>query len=671
MKFRKGSVILLNLTYKSFYWCLGTTSFRTKNFNRRIEQQLSLLRDFWNLKENFGKDWNEKNGSQTAYYDFLHNSGFLTGDAPNKSKDAREKTSGLAALGLIDDNRRLTEIGMELVALSEQNNFSVDNILGLSSDSFIYFKQLLKTSLKIEESIIRPFIVTIYLIEKLKELSFEEFTYILPLSIDRQSTLQAVENIKSLRQNKMTIDEIIFIRLMNRENYKLALKYFLDAKVITEDIIAEIGINRKSRNYDKAYFPLYNALHKFYIDKNKRAANEIFLAIKKISNTGTLWQQYLFGKNATSKIKNSPLEYIQVTRFDSANTELKFRQAFFATMHIIKAKRSLEDYFDLNRRYMKTSDIILFEDGKVTLDIIPRHYFLSICDKLLNIAFTSSPLLQSNCSLKKISSFLVPDENSILNGINKEFSLHLKSLKEANKILENQRYIRLNHLIDTKFSDEQILNILDLISIRDDTEIQKLVTDNADIPTIFEYVLGILWYKISHRQGKILDYMKLSLDVDLLPKTHAIGGDADIIYEYEKSPGYPTHSLLLEATLTDRTNQRRMEMEPVSRHLGNYILRTKNLNSYCVFVTNDLNINVVSDFRGRKHQRYYDITDDNNFVDGMKIIPLQIDDLKNIIENQIYYEKLYKIFETAFKSGLAPREWRNTCIVEQIRDSAS
>jgi hypothetical protein len=140
---------------------------------------------------------------------------------------------------------------------------------------------------------------------------------------------------------------------------------------------------------------------------------------------------------------------------------------------------------------------------------------------------------------------------------------------------------------------------------------------------------------------------------------------------FEKSPVYPTHSLLLEATLTDRTNQRRMEMEPVSRHLGNYVLRTKNLNSYCVFVTNDLNINVVSDFRGRKHQRYYDITDDNNFVDGMKIIPLQIDDLKNIIENQIYYEKLYKIFETAFKSGLAPREWRNTCIVEQLRDSAS
>ena len=659
------------MTYKSFYWCLGTTSFRTKNFNRRIEQQLSLLRDFWTLKENFDKDWNENNGSQTAYYDFLHKAGFLTGNAQNKPKDAREKTSGLAALGLIDDNRRLTAVGNELLALSEQNNFAVDNFLGLPADSFIYFKQLLKTSLDVENSIMRPFIVTIYLIEKLGGLSFEEFTYILPLSIDRQTTLQAVKNIQSLRIGKTSIDDIIFSRLISRDNYETALKYFLDAEVITEDIIAEVGINRKSRNYDRAYFPLYNALHKFYIEKNKYAANEIFSALKKISNTGTLWQQYLFGKNSATKIKNSPLEYIQANRFDSATTELDFRKAFFATLHIIKTKRSLADYFDLNRRYMKTSDIILFVDEKVTLDSVPRHYFAPICDKLLDIAFQHSALLKENCELEKIAGFLAPNESAILNGINQEFSLHLKSLQDTSEILENQRYIRFNHLIDTKFSDEQILNILNLISIRADTEIQKLVTDNADIPTIFEYVLGILWYKISHRQGKILDYMKLSLDVDLLPKTHAVGGDADIIYEYEKSPAYPTHSLLLEATLTDRTNQRRMEMEPVSRHLGNYILRTKSPNSYCVFVTNDLNINVVSDFRGRKNQRYYDTADDNNFVDGMKIIPLQIDDLKNIIENQIYYEKLYKIFETAFQSGLAPREWRVKCIFEQLRDSAS
>lgn len=171
----------MNLKYKSFYWCLGTTSFRTKNFNKRIEQQLSLLQDFWNLEENIGKTWDEVSGTQISYYNYLHSVGFISGEATNKPKDAREKTSGLVALGLIDDNRILTEVGDKLLKLSEQNNFAVDNILGLPADSFIYFKQLLKTSLDIEKTKIRPFLITVYLIEKLNGLSFEEFTYILPL----------------------------------------------------------------------------------------------------------------------------------------------------------------------------------------------------------------------------------------------------------------------------------------------------------------------------------------------------------------------------------------------------------------------------------------------------------------------------------------------------------
>jgi len=53
----------------------------------------------------------------------------------------------------------------------------------------------------------------------------------------------------------------------------------------------------------------------------------------------------------------------------------------------------------------------------------------------------------------------------------------------------------------------------------------------------------------------------------------------------------------------------------------------------------------------------------------MKIIPLQIDDLKNILEKKIWYEKLYQIFDVAFHSELAPREWRETCIVNKLTQS--
>lgn len=78
-------------------------------------------------------------------------------------------------------------------------------------------------------------------------------------------------------------------------------------------------------------------------------------------------------------------------------------------------------------------------------------------------------------------------------------------------------------------------------------------------------------YKTSEHRGIILDYMKLSLDADLHPKTYAAGGAADIVYKYQATDYYPEHSLLLETTLADRINQRRMEMEPVSQYLGMHL----------------------------------------------------------------------------------------------------
>lgn len=64
-------------------------------------------------------------------------------------------------------------------------------------------------------------------------------------------------------------------------------------------------------------------------------------------------------------------------------------------------------------------------------------------------------------------------------------------------------------------------------------EIYEMVTNNANIPAIFEYTLVITWYKISGRQEKILDYINLSLDNDILRIFHATGGRKDITYKYE------------------------------------------------------------------------------------------------------------------------------------------
>ena len=648
------------IPYKSFCWSLGTTSFRTKNFNKTIEEQLSLLDEFWKLEENKSKNWSGNKDLQTRYYDFMQSKDFVEGNAGNKPKDAREKTSGLVDIGLIDDGRKLSNAGKALLKITSENDFSSDNQFQIAKDSYIYLKQLLKTYYNVDGHTVRPFMVLIHLLNKFDYLTLDEYTYLLPLCIGETETNEIIDGISKLRCKNISIDEIIVNRLMGMLNYKTALDYFIDNEV-TEELICEIGLNRKSRQYDKPYFKLYQALHRVFVLNDMDNLISVYDATRDIK-IGKWWRNYLFDTTSEKAISNHPVAHLKTTLFNEVEDENTFKIAFFKIMHLFKAKATLSDYLDLNRRYIKTTDVVLFEDDTIKFDIVPKHFFKSVAAKLYQDAFTSSELLYEDCDMSEISECLIVDDDTIVAGINKELGINVSDMQSARAALEDTRYQRLQHLIDTKFTDDKILSLLDCFESRNDDEIRSMVTDNADVPTIFEYVLGILWYKTSERHGKILDYMKLSLDADLLPKTHAAGGEADIVYEYEATEYYPEHTLLLEATLADSTNQRRMEMEPVSRHLGMHLIRTGNMNSYCVFATNYLNINVISDFRSRKTTPFYDPQDYSKSIARIKIIPLQTSKLKKIVSNRKTYKELYPIFETAFNSTLPPHEWYDKLI---------
>lgn len=650
------------IPYKSFCWSLGTTSFRTKDFNKIIEKQLALLNEFWNLEENKEAQWSGNKEVQSRYYDFMYAKEFIEGNARNKSKDAREKTSGLVDIGLIDKERKLTSVGLNLLNISKLNNFTTDNFFQIPRDSYVYLKQLLKTYNNINGEVVRPFLVLLYVLSRVGMLSLEEYTYLLPLCTSQVYTAQVINGIEQCRLgNGMTIDDIIINRLMEMDNYCTALDLLLNNDV-DESLLCEIGLNRKSRNYDKVYLPLYSYLYSVYVEHNLEALSLVYSATRDVK-IGKWWRSYIFNTTSETAIVRNPIGCKKHTIFDSVTNEAEFKKVFFEIMHLFKAKATLSDYFDLNRRYIKTTDIILFEDNHVKLDIVPKHFFNSVAEELYAEAYSPSELLFENCALEEIVDCLVVDARVIIEGVNAELGTNVTTINEARIVLEDNRYTRLQHLIDSKFTDENILTLLEYFEQRNDIEIRNMVTDNADVPTIFEYVLGVLWYKISEQQGKLLDYLKLSLDADLLPKTHAAGGEADIVYEYRETEYYPAHTLLLEATLADSTNQRRMEMEPVSRHLGNHLIRTANSNSYCVFVTNFLNINVIADFRGRKYMPYYDSQDYTKSVEGMKIIPLQTSELKKIIMNQRKYKELYSVFEQAYHSTLPPHEWYDHCIM--------
>ena len=640
---------------------MGTTSFRTADFNQKIERQLTLLSKFWEVHTDVV--WSGNDEIQSLYYDFMKDNDFLTGDAPNKPKDAREKTSGLIDLGLIDNERRPTAAGESLRQITSNGDFRPNNLLQIPADSYIYFKQMLKTSNDVDGEIVRLFVVLVLALKQLEYLTQEEFTYLLPLITTSRKFRTIVDCIKRLRKGDITIDEIIVDTLLTMENYREARLYLLE-RPVSEHVICQAGINRKSRQYDSTYYPLYRTIES--LDRNNAQSILDLLQACRNIRIGALWCNHLFKTTNRGKIKKLLSASLNDVPILNCRNESELKDRFFRLMHLFKVKANLSDYFDLNRRYFGTTDTVLFKDNRVELSPIPKCFFDLCAENLEEIAFTTSPLLPLDCDIEKIIPRYDIEESDLHRKLADKYGLAPQSLSDIRAFLDDERHERFNRLIDARFPDHVLLELLSDFETRNDINIRRLVTDNADVPTIFEYIVGIVWYKVSNRKGRILDYFNLSLDADLLPKTHAAGGMEDITYRYNATPGYPEHTLLIEATLAEAGTQRRMEMEPVSRHLGDFLLRDNRQEAYALFVTPFLHLNVISDFRGRKQMPYYS-SDGEQCINGMKIIPLNTAELKNIIANSMTYDQLYPLFECAHQNNEPPKTWYENNIMRSLQ----
>ena len=107
-----------------------------------------------------------------------------------------------------------------------------------------------------------------------------------------------------------------------------------------------------------------------------------------------------------------------------------------------------------------------------------------------------------------------------------------------------------------------------------------------------------------------------------------------------------------------------MEMEPVSRHLGENIKFTNNSNDYALFVAPNLEERIILDFRNMK-TRFYP-KGNGEFIECLKIIPIDIDILKKILENNMNYNEIYNWFDKAFKSSVPDPIWYREEILKNI-----
>ena len=178
--------------------------------------------------------------------------------------------------------------------------------------------------------------VLLRLLSTFDYLTLEEYTYLLPLCIGARETTEIVGGIANLRCNRTSIDEIIINRLMHMPNYIVALEYLLENDV-TEDLVCEIGLNRKSRQYDKPYFKLYEALYKVFVEDDIDSLSSVHSATKDIK-IGKWWRSYLFDTTSETAIRKFPLVHLKNTVFNSVTSECEFKKAFLKQYTYLRPK---------------------------------------------------------------------------------------------------------------------------------------------------------------------------------------------------------------------------------------------------------------------------------------------------------------------------------------------
>ena len=665
------------IKFQTYSWVIWSTSFRVSELKYKIERQLIRLKE---LNSKFpNEQWKDL---QIKYFDLLVEewlSNWWLEWIKKREKDARQKTSPLRDLWLIDIDRKITEAWNELFNILEEKNYNYDNVFWIRNDSFFYLKQFLKV--EFSENVdsnsyknfkVKPLLSLIYLILNMWwHINKDIFTYILPI-IENNDDLIRVTTV--LKEWNFNIYDLLLDKIKIKDNHHHALQYFLENEK-NENTFKEVFLNMKWWSFDLPYKKLYSLFKdydtSFINDKKISLLKELnnYISLLPVKNK-KVYYNYLF--NTNKKLVNWDFNEELITFFENQSFIFNYSNSvdtnFFYLVHLWKWITNLEEYYDNNKRFLDLTDIFIFEKDRIILDEVALNIFEEIIDDLLNNTFSSS---KEEYSINLYGSIDIQQINIIdevkllakLKSIFPELSTEW-NLKHAIERIKNERKIdRFNKLIDENFSRENITELLGYIKNRKDSKVHKYndIWWEADLSTIFEYIVWISWYLISWREWDLSKYLNLDLDSNLLPRRFAWWWQADIIFNYHD------HDLIIEVTLSNKDNQKKMELEPVPRHLWRYLLENS-WNHYAIFVAPYLDPNVLVNFRAYKWLRYYNTNDTSKYVDSLKIIPLDIDDLNVIISSWKTYEFIKNNFDSMYENTdrFDWLEWRDNILKPNI-----
>lgn len=570
------------------------------------------------------KSWNEM-GLDAKDFDSLDK---------NIEARARHYTTNLVKMGFVDSKRQITPIGSAFLKRKVQRDI-LEDMLPIDDINLILLRQLLKLKIftnpdsKGNRQYYSPFMMALWLllnnevIEKntfftiVQGLSPYTSQELLDIALDNPADTQLLEKVAS----------IVDVQIPEE---------FQQKDIVPYDIFERYIKNTKSKTMIPVYYDFYCSLASFRKQQTEESLKPLIHVI--LENKSALQKAFGRGKSLFDLGRNRELTLAEFLEKNRENIFLAVENLNSPLYMEYKISSRIDDI----REYSDTTERLLGATGIFKFGVLPELSY-----KELLLCFFDSEELRDHVfgvmSQEEFESYEVGYMSElplsmtlgyesdyveqIANQVVHQFGL--RSFAEIHTTMQSKASQGLISHIADKYPKERVLELLALFSDRkNDDAIKKAVNDTADVPTIYEYIVGIAWYYISGKNFDLYNSFNLTLNADFEPVMHAGGGEGDIVIHYDKLV------VMLEVTLMNKQAQKRGEWEPVLRHSLNLKAAVEPKEAMTFFVADELDYNTVNIWRAVAAASL-ESTNTHEPVEGVVIMPFVNSELVVFLQNDI------------------------------------
>ena len=327
---------------------------------------------------------------------------------------------------------------------------------------------------------------------------------------------------------------------------------------------------------------------------------------------------------------------------------------------------TLDDYADLNLRYLKATGLFKARGRGITLSPERTEIIQHLTNEQLTVVGGESylPQLWRGATLPT-------DDRQIAVAVTRSYEqtirqrgaavepVDIASLDDEHlQIFRHQLEAQLQRFNEEDFADnqmdevEEIVGYMDAIMARGRSTLADgtiISIPRSDISVYLEWAIWRAFLAIDSLENEPWEARRFEIDQDLLPIGHAPAGGPDMSFIFEDAV------VVVEVTLTSSSRQEAAEGEPVRRHVANYVeSNTTAKPVYGLFIAPQVDTNTAHTFRSGD---WY--TGNDNKI-NVHIVPMQLSDFRDFFQALLV------------DRPKAPRELRNLlmeCRMEANQDA--